>query len=67
MLLNTLKAFVQIERNHKSDVFIRKSFFFVHACATSSEVPSNLSNMEIFKANTAENKKGNRKQKKSIN
>ena len=40
-----LKAFDWIESSHKSGSFSRKRLIFFHACASFSELPSNLSTM----------------------
>ena len=39
------KAFVSIERSHKSDFFLRKTYLFFSSCATCFELPSNVSIM----------------------
>ena len=45
LLFDLLKAFDQIESIHKSDLFYPKIPTFLHACATCSELPSNISTM----------------------
>ena len=43
ILFDLLKAFDQIERNHKSDIFSPKRHISLQASATCSELPSNIS------------------------
>ena len=44
-LFDLCKAFVKIERSGKSDFFLSEQTFFLHACTTCSELPSNISTM----------------------
>ena len=44
-LFDLFMAFDKIESGHKSDVFSPKRPVFLHACATYSELPSNISTM----------------------
>ena len=45
LLFDLFKAIDQIESSHKSEVFSLKRLIFLHACATCSELPSNISTM----------------------
>ena len=49
LLFYIAQAFDQIEISHKSDFFSPKWPIFLHACATCSELPSNISTMIPFK------------------
>ena len=49
MLFELFKAFDSIESSHKSIFFYEKSVF-LHACATYSELPSNISTMICMEA-----------------
>ena len=51
LLFDLFKAFGQIESNDKSNVFYPKSSFFLHASSTCSEVPSNISTMDLADEN----------------
>ena len=48
MLFDLLKAFDKIESGQKSDFFAPIRPIFLHACATCSELPSNISSMEVI-------------------
>ena len=47
MLFDLLKAFDYLESHYKSDFFSQKRPIFFHACATCSELPSNISTMYL--------------------
>ena len=44
LFFNLLKAFDLFQSSHKSDIFYLKRPIFLHACATCSELTSNISN-----------------------
>ena len=45
LLIDLFKAFCYIESSHKSHSLIRQDLFFLPACATCYELPSNISTM----------------------
>ena len=45
LLFDMFKAFDLIERRHELDYFFQKRLVFLHACATCSEIPTNISTM----------------------
>ena len=47
MFFDLLKAFDNIDSSHKSDIFALKKPILLHACATCSELPSNIVTMEL--------------------
>ena len=48
LLSDLLKAFDKIESSHKSHIFYPKGPIFLHACATCSQLPSNLSTIIVY-------------------
>ena len=42
LLFDLFKVFYKIESRHKSDLLNPKRQIFLHACVTSSEIPSNI-------------------------
>ena len=48
MLFDLFKAFDKIESSHKSFFFSEKTYNYLHACATCSDLSSNISTMGLM-------------------